>query len=192
MRANAPRGRITGSSSRPVAVPSRNSSRLATIRFTPKCCASGRITCSSPWLTSTTSAPACTSSSTFCTPCALQLRLQLVLEILLAQQVKAVAGNPAQHGVHHSRGKLAVRGVEKRAQQRHQKDEPAPPEALSEGLRVPGKECHRRDHRQVEQAAFHPPEDAGGRTGVVVWLFQNYSSSLPAGSTTSIQTKLLL
>ena len=45
---------------------------------------------------------------------------------------------------------------------------------------------------QIQQAAFHPPVDAGGRTGIVVWLFQNSSSSPPARHRTSSQTKLLL
>ncbi len=52
------RGRITGSSSRPVAIPLRNSRRFETRRETPRYCARGRITWSRPWLTSTTfSAP---------------------------------------------------------------------------------------------------------------------------------------
>ncbi len=85
MRAKAPRGRITGSSNRPVAVPSRNSSRLATIRFTPRCCASGRITCSNPWLTSTTSAPGLHQLLHLLHASLFQARLQLVVKEFFAR-----------------------------------------------------------------------------------------------------------
>ena len=174
MRANAPRGRITGSSNLPVAMPSRNSSRLATIRLTPKCCASGRITWSSPWLTSTTSAPDLHQFLHLAHASLFQARLQLVLEEFFAQQIEAVAGHSAQHGMHRPRGKLAVRGIKKRTQQGHQEDQPAPPEALGERLGIPRKERHGLDHGQVEQAALNPPVDGGGRTGIVVCRFQNW------------------
>ena len=99
----------------------------------------------------------------------LQAWLQLVLEIFLAQQVEAVAADAAQDGVHHARGKFAIGRVQKRAQQRHQKNQTAPPEAFAEGLSVPGKECHWPNHGQVQQAAFNAPVDGGGdRTGIVI------------------------
>ena len=102
-----------------------------------------------------------------------QVRLQLVLEIFFAQQIQAVAGDAAQHGVHHARGEFAIGGIKKRAQQGHQENQAAPAEALGKGLGVPGKEGHRPDDGQVEKAAFHPPVDSGGRTGIGMRMIQD-------------------
>ena len=80
-----------------------------------------------------------------------EARLQLVEEELFPEQVKTVAGDSAQHSMHRAGSKLAVRGIKKRPQQRHQEDLPAPPEALGEGLGIPGKKGHGFDHGQVEE-----------------------------------------
>ena len=66
--AKAPRGRITGSSKRPVAMPSRKSRRLEMMRAMPRCFASGRMMWSRPWLTSTISLPAAMASRSFAMP----------------------------------------------------------------------------------------------------------------------------
>jgi len=64
---------------------------------------------------------------------------------------------------------FSIRRVEEWAQYGHQEDEAAASEALGEGLRIPGKERHRPDHRQVQKAALYAPVDCGGgRTGVMV------------------------
>ncbi len=98
----------------------------------------------------------------------LQARLELVLKILFSQKVQTVAGYAAQDCVDDTGGELAVGGIKNGAQHGHQKDEAPTPEALGEGLRIPGEERHRPDHGQVQQAALNPPVDGGGRTGVVV------------------------
>ncbi len=99
--------------------------------------------------------------------------LQLVLEEFFAEQIKTVPGHAAQHGMHHARGKFAVRGIQEGTQQSHQKDEPATPKAFRERLGVPGKERNGPDHGQVEKAALDAPVDGGGRTGIVVCLIQS-------------------
>ena len=58
-------------------------------------------------------------SSKFFHACSFQLRLQLVLEIFLAQQIEAVAADATQYGVNHSRREHPVRSVQKRTQQSH-------------------------------------------------------------------------
>lgn len=98
----------------------------------------------------------------------LQARLELVLKILFSQKVQTVPCDTAENGVNDPRGELSVGGIEKWAQHGHQKDESATPEALGEGLRIPGEERHRPDDSQVKQAALNPPVNGGGRTGVVV------------------------
>jgi hypothetical protein len=115
-------------------------------------------------------------------PSLLEARLQLVQEELLAEQVQAVAGDPSQDGMHRPRRKLTIGGIKEGAQEGHQEDQPTPPEAFGEGLGIPGKERHRLDHGQVEQAALDPPVDGGGRTGIVVCLFQNFCLSLDGSS----------
>ena len=106
-------GESRDSSNLPVAVPSRNSRRLATMCFTPRCCASGRIICSRAWLTRTTSAPAFNQLLYLLYSTRLQAWLELVVEIFLAQQVEAVSGDASQDGVHHARGKFAIGRVQK-------------------------------------------------------------------------------
>ncbi len=160
--ANGPRGRITGSSSRPVAMPLRNSSRLATSRSTPRCCASGRMTWSRPWLTSTT------------WPCLVhpfaqvghalgpQLRLEDVLKILFPQQVQPVAANASQQGVQNPGGQNAVSCIEHGPEcGLQEKPSPARP-ALGKGMGVPREVGDRTDGGQVCQAAFHAPENGPG------------------------------
>src|SRR6266851_1857558 len=124
-----------------------------------------------------------------------QLGFQLVLEIFLAQKIQAVAGYTPQGGVNHASSELAVSGVKKWAQRRHQKDQPASPKAFGEGLGVPGEKRHRLDHGQVKKAALDPPIYARGRAGIVGWLFQiccsSYESPRKSLSTTG-RTKLLL
>jgi hypothetical protein len=111
----------------------------------------------------------------FCT-LRFQLRFQLVLKEFLAQKIKTIAADPPEHGVHHAGGKLAVCGIENRTQQRHQKNQPAPPNSLRKCLRIPGKEGHRPYDRQIKQAALYPPVDGGRRTGIVVLWFQSMST----------------
>src|SRR5579859_4256580 len=108
----------------------------------------------------------------------LQARLQLVEKEFFAEQIETVTSDSPQHGVYRACGKLAIGRVEKRAQQRHHEDLPAAAEALGEGLCVPGKKRHGLDHGQVKQAPLDSPVDGGGRTGIVVWLFQSWCSSL--------------
>ena len=97
----------------------------------------------------------------------LQARLSLYSRILLPK-------DPGGRGLRHAGlcgrpgGELAVGGIKNGAQHGHQEDEASTPEALGEGLRIPGEERHRPDHGQVQQAALNPPVDGGGRTGVVV------------------------
>src|SRR5579871_2423904 len=88
-----------------------------------------------------------------------QVRLQLVLKELFAQQVEAVARYAAEYGVDYARGKFPVRGVQKRAQQRHQEDQATAPEALCERLSIPGKERHWPDNRQVKKTSLYTPID---------------------------------
>ncbi len=77
MRANSPRGRITGASSRPVASRSRKSKRLATIQRTPRERARGRITWSRAWLTRTTWAPRACRRRSSVTPSGFRCGLSL-------------------------------------------------------------------------------------------------------------------
>lgn len=113
----------------------------------------------------------------------LQPGLQVVLEELFAQQVQPVARNTTEHGVNYARGELTIGGVKKRAQQRHEKDKPAPSKALREGLRIPGEKRHWPDHSEVKETALHPPVDGWSGTGIVIGLFQNalilWAASLP-------------
>jgi hypothetical protein len=105
-----------------------------------------------------------------------EARFQLVEKELFAEQVQPVPRNSAKNGMHRPRGTFAIRGIKKRPQKGHQKDEPAPPEALGKRLRIPGKERHRLDHGEVKQTALYPPVDGWGRTGIVVRRFQDCGS----------------
>ena len=120
-----------------------------------------------------------------------QLRLQLVLKEFLTQQIQAIASHSAQDGMDCPGSKLAIRGIKKRSQQRHQEDLPPPPESFGKGLRIPGKESHRPDYGQVEQAALYAPEDGRGCTGIVVGRFQICGSFLYRACSGS-QAKFLL
>src|SRR5208283_5488995 len=93
------------------------------------------------------------------------LRLQFVLKVLCAKQVQPVPRHAPQRGVDYPGGKLAVRRVKKRTQRRHEKDQPPPPEALGEGLSIPGEECHRLHHRQIKQTSLDPPVDSRACSG---------------------------
>ena len=64
-QANGPRGRTTGSINRPVATPSRNSSRFDTNVSTAKYCASGRMMWSRSCPTRTMFSPSRTASTSF-------------------------------------------------------------------------------------------------------------------------------
>src|SRR5216684_1269531 len=97
-----------------------------------------------------------------------ELGFQLVLKIFLAQKIQTVAGYTAQGCVNHASSELAVGGVKKRTQRRHQKDQSASPKAFGEGLGVPGKKRHRLDHGQVKKAALDAPIHARGRARIVV------------------------
>ena len=108
-----------------------------------------------------------------------QPRFQPVLEIFFSQQIETIASHAAQHGVHHARRKLPVHRIQKRTQHRHQEDQPAPAHSPAERLVVPCKKRQRRDHGKVEQAAFHPPVNAGRAAGIVFWLFQSLSFVVP-------------
>src|SRR5258708_19908097 len=101
-----------------------------------------------------------------------QLGFQLVLEIFLAQKIQTVAGYTAQGGVNHASSELAVGGVKKWAQRRHQKDQPASPKAFGEGLGVPGEKRHRLDHTPAKKPSLHSPITPHARARILVWLFQ--------------------
>ena len=73
---------------------------------------------------------------------------------------------------------LSIRGIQEGTQQGHDKDQPTPADAFRKSLSIPGEESHRPDYREVEKAAFHPPVDGGGRTGVLVCLIQDCRLSL--------------
>ena len=87
----------------------------------------------------------------------LELRLQVVLEVFFAQQIKAVAADAPQHAVHHAGGKFPVQRIQERAQHSHQKDQTATGPAFGKGLQIPGKERNRPDGGQFKQAALDPP-----------------------------------
>jgi hypothetical protein len=74
--------------------------------------------------------------------------------------------------MHGAGGELSIGRVEERAKEGHQKDEAAAPEALREGLGVPGKKGNRSHDRQIEKAALNAPIDGRSGAGIVVWLFQ--------------------
>jgi hypothetical protein len=59
-----------------------------------------------------------------------ETRLQFVLEKLFSEQVQAVARYSAKYRVNHARGKLSIRGIKKRTQYRHEKDEPSAAKAI--------------------------------------------------------------
>src|SRR3954462_12266389 len=102
-----------------------------------------------------------------------KLRLQLVLEVLLAQQIKTVAGHSAKNDMDHSCGEFAIRGIEKRTQEGHQEDEPASPKTFRERLGIPGEEGYRTNHGQIEQAALDSPVNSRSRTGIVIGRVQD-------------------
>ena len=90
---------------------------------------------------------------------ALELRPQDIVEILFAEKVKAVAADAAEQRVQKPRRKNAVRSVSHRAQKPHQAHASAPGPALGKTLRVPGEIPDRAKSAQLEQTAFHAPED---------------------------------
>ena len=97
-----------------------------------------------------------------------QSRFQKIFEEFLAEQVQAVAAHSAQHGVQQARGKHAIGHVEKRSRKRQSGHGAAARPALQEALRIPREEAHRAHGGEVQQAAFHAPEDrlARGRGSV--------------------------
>ena len=139
------RGRITGSSRRPVATPLRNSSRLETRRETPK------ILRQRPHhvieaLAHQHYVLRSLFRHAFSQPLhalRLQLLFQDVFEIFLAQQIQAVARDPGQKRVQHTRGEYAVAGVKEWPHQRQQQHPAAAGPAPGECVGVPGEISHR-------------------------------------------------
>ncbi len=172
MPAKIPRGRTTGSSSLPVAMPSRNSRRLAIIHFTPRCCASGRITCSSPWLTRTISSPASMRDLSSSMPSIFRYGCNLYLKYSSPSRSSRSRLMPRSTVWTTRVAKTRLRGIKKRPQHRHDQDQPAAHPALQKGLRVPGEEGNGPDRGQVREAAFHSPVHPGGGARIVVGLFQ--------------------
>ena len=97
-----------------------------------------------------------------------QSRLQKIFEEFLAEQVQAVAAHSSQHCVKKPRGEDAIGDVEKGPRDGERGHRAAARPALQETLRIPREEPHRADGREIQQTAFHAPEDgfARGRRSV--------------------------
>ena len=101
----------------------------------------------------------------------LQVRLQLVLEVLVAEKVEPVTADAPQDAVHHASREDAVRGIKKRTQGGHKEHQSPPHHASAESLRVPRKESYGLNRGQVEQTTLDAPVDRGGWTGLIgMWL----------------------
>jgi hypothetical protein len=102
----------------------------------------------------------------------LQVRLQFVLEVFVAEKVKAIAGNPTQNAVHHPGSEYTVHGIQKRTQRCHQEHKAAASHTRRKGLGVPSKKGYRLYRGEIEKTALDSPVDRGGRTGVPGIWFQ--------------------
>jgi hypothetical protein len=91
---------------------------------------------------------------------------QFVLEVFVAQKIKAVPADSTQHSVHHSSREHPVGSVKEWAQSSHQEHQAPARHSCGESLGVPGKEGHRLHSGQVKQAALDAPIDRDGRTGL--------------------------
>jgi hypothetical protein len=98
----------------------------------------------------------------------LQARLQKIFEEFLAQEVEAIAADPAEDRVEQACGEYAIGDVEKGAGDGEDGHGAAARPAFQEALRIPGEEADRADGGEIQQAAFDAPEDrlARGRGGV--------------------------
>ena len=96
----------------------------------------------------------------------LQVRLEFVLEVFVAEKVEPIATDSAQNTVDHPRRKNAMCGVQKRTERRHQEDQAAASHTRRKGLGVPGKEGYRLYRGEIEKTALDPPVDRSGRTGL--------------------------
>jgi hypothetical protein len=93
----------------------------------------------------------------------LQTRLEKIFEELLAEEIEAVAADSAEDCVEEASGEDAVGEVEEGAGEGESGHGAAACPTLEEALRIPGEEADGTDSGEVEQAAFHAPEDGFAR-----------------------------
>ena len=92
-----------------------------------------------------------------------EARLQKIFEEFLAEEVEAVAADSAEDGVEEAGGEDAVGEVEEGAGEGERGHGAAAGPTLEEALRIPGEEGDGADGGEIEQAAFHAPEDGFAR-----------------------------
>ena len=101
-----------------------------------------------------------------------QVRLQLILKVFFAQEIKPVAADSAQNGMDDPGREYTVGGVQEGAQHRHQQHHAAAHPALQKRLGVPGEKGNGTDRGQVRKAAFHSPVHWSGGAWIGGGLFQ--------------------
>ena len=86
-----------------------------------------------------------------------QLRLQNIMEILFAQQIKPIAADASEQHVQKSRREGAVRRISKRSSQCHARHSGTSGPALRKALRIPGEKAHGAHCAQFKEESFHSP-----------------------------------
>src|SRR2546423_11298665 len=91
-----------------------------------------------------------------------QLRLQDIVEVLLAQEIQAIAADSAEQCVQEASCERAAGKISERPRQSHASRARAPRPAFGKALRVPGEKTHRSQGAELKQGPFHTPIRNGG------------------------------
>ena len=87
----------------------------------------------------------------------LQLPLQNILKVLLAQEVQTVASDAREQSMENAGGKNAIGKIERGADQGVQHSRAAPRPALGKTLRVPGEVRNWTHRTEIHEAALDAP-----------------------------------
>ena len=161
----APRGRITGSSSRPVAMPFAEIEAIGNDSLHAQVIGQRAHDVVEPLADQNDFAACGDRLFQLGDAFLLQARLQKVFEEFFAQEIEAVAADSAKDGVKQASGEDAVGDVEEGPGDGESAHRAAARPALQEALRVPGEEADGADGGQIQQASFDAPENRVARGG---------------------------
>ena len=94
-----------------------------------------------------------------------QLRLQHIVEVLLAQEIQAIAADSAEQCVQEASRERAAGKISERPRQSHASHARAPRPAFGKALRVPGEKTDRAQGAEFEKRAFDAPIGEGAGPG---------------------------